>query len=254
MKEGGCGKFTDKPCTGVRTDKLARHEASVCHGNNAALYREWKARECTGQSVIQVAQKSNELSVDEGAFSDSLRCLYWLVQNEVPHTTLFSSLRDFCILLGNTTLPELDKAKNLNYRSKQVIAEMVKAIGQSLEKQLVCEVAKSHYYSLTLDEATDISVLKQLAVSIQYVDQCGKVQVKFLKIMELSSGTADIITEAIIEYLSKSSLDLSKLAGIATDGASVMVGSQSGVTIRLKAVVPRHGAKYIGTCTYTQVC
>ena len=27
-----------------------------------------------------------------------------------------SSLRDFCILLGNTTLPELDKAKNLNYQ------------------------------------------------------------------------------------------------------------------------------------------
>ena len=43
---------------------------------------------------------------------------------------------------------------------------MVKAIGQSLEKQLLCEVAELPYYSLTLDEATDISVAKQLAVSM----------------------------------------------------------------------------------------
>ena len=174
----------------------------------------------------------------------SLRCMYWLGKYEVPYTTLFSPLLELGITLGNASLPLLNKAKNLNYRSEQTKAEMLAAIGKSLEEELLNEVAKSPYFSIVFDEATDISTSKQLGISVQYINvnntKCN-IEVKFLKLLELSKGTANIICDAILQYLSKTApktLNLEKLAGGATDGAAVMIGSQTGVVTRIKHVVP----------------
>ncbi|KAI6651871.1 Zinc finger protein [Oopsacas minuta] len=89
-----------------------------------------------------------------------------------------------------------------------------------------------HYY---------ISVTKQLGISIQYLDNNSVVRTRNLKLLEIIHGTADVITEAVISYLASKApvtLDISKLAGGATDGASVMVGCEHGVVTRIKQVVP----------------
>ena len=57
----------------------------------------------------------------------------------------------------------------MKYKSEQSMAEMVEAIGVSLEEQFLCEVQASPYYSIIIDEATDISVTKQLGLCIQYL-------------------------------------------------------------------------------------
>lgn len=78
---------------------------------------------------------------------------------EMAHTTNFSDLQDFCIQLGNNTLPCLLKGKNLNNRSEQRMAEMVVAIGESLEQEILHHAQQSPYFSVIIDEATDIIVL-----------------------------------------------------------------------------------------------
>ena len=64
---------------------------------------------------------------------------------------------------------------------------------------------------------------------------------KYLKLMELSKGMADVITDAIMDYLTSKApvvLVIQKMAGGACDGASVMLGVHNGVVSRLKAKVP----------------
>ena len=64
---------------------------------------------------------------------------------------------------------------------------------------------------------------------------------KYLKLTELFKGTADVITDAIVDYLTSKApvvLDIQKMAGGACDGASVMLGVHNGVVSRLKAKVP----------------
>ena len=147
--------------------------------------------------------QSNTLTVDEDAFCDSMKCMYWLAKHEVPNS-LFSPILDLCVILGNDTLPMLDKAKNLNYRSEQIKAEILTCIGSSLEEQLLEKVARSSYYSIVIDESTDITVHKQLGICVQYIDHHSAcVQVEFLKLLELSQGTADIICDTVIKYLSE---------------------------------------------------
>ena len=67
--------------------------------------------------------------VDEKAFMDGLRCMYYLNKREIAHTTNFASLKELCMLLGNDSLPLLRTGANVNYNSEQAMAEMVEAIG-----------------------------------------------------------------------------------------------------------------------------
>ena len=195
-------------------------------------------RAATSTTVVDVGRIAAVTTVDENAFMDALRCMYFLMKREIAHTTNFEELQSLCILLGNKTLPTLQKAKNLNYLSKQTMGEMVAAIGFALEAEILDKVRSSKYFSIIIDEATDISVTKSLGLCVQYIDSEAAVKVKALKLMEIKQGTADAITESIFDYLSTSSLDQSKLAGGASDGASVMTGPINGVVARIKVKVP----------------
>lgn len=79
-------------------------------------------------------------------------------------------------------------------------------------------MAHSPHFSIVFDEATDISTNKQLGISVQYninTTNCN-IEVKFLKLLELSTGTADVICEAILQYLSKTApkiINLQKMTG-----------------------------------------
>ena len=146
--------------------------------------------------------------------------------------------------LENETLPVLKKSGNTNYEFKQTMGEIDEAIGLTLE-EILREVRDSPSYSVTLDEATDISVTKQLGICIQYLDSNAIVRVRILKLLEITQGTAALLTDALMSYLTSTApvtLNISKLAGGATNGASVMVGRESGVVtkIRHSAYVHRH--------------
>ena len=55
---------------------------------------------------------------------------------------------------------------------------------------------------------------------------------------QLDIANSDSIREQVVKLLVEKSLDVSKLAGIATDGASVMVGCRAGVVQQMKALSP----------------
>ncbi len=95
--------------------------------------------------------------------------MYFLNKHEIAHTTTFKGLKDLCELLGNDTLKRLHKAKNLNYESEMTMNEMVRAIGIAMEEEILSEAKASPYSSVILDEATDISVTKQLGLCIHTI-------------------------------------------------------------------------------------
>ena len=60
----------------------------------------------------------------------------------------------------------------------------------------------------------------------------------FVDIQDIFDGTANTIVEAIRAFMAKRFLDIDKLKGFATDGASVMVGRHTGVATQLKQCSP----------------
>lgn len=121
--------FVSLPFIGNCSDKLLQHERCASHLESETSYKESCLRVATGTTIAQAVKEAAVITADETAFMDALRCMYFLLKREIAHTTNFSELQSLCILLGNTTLPRLRKAINLNYLSKQTMGEMVSAIG-----------------------------------------------------------------------------------------------------------------------------
>ena len=59
----------------------------------------------------------------------------------------------------------------------------------------------------------------------------------FLGLVELPGGTAPEIVDTVLKVFTAKSISLEKLCGVATDGASVMVGCRTGVTTRLNPFI-----------------
>ena len=74
-----------------------------------------------------------------------------------------------------------------------------------------------------IDESTDITVVKLLGVSIIYFSNIEKVVSTYLGLIELEACDAESIVNAIKTMLNYKELNISKLAAIGTDNASVMV-------------------------------
>lgn len=94
-------------------------------------------------------------------------------------------------------------------------------------------------YSLYLDESTDISVNKLLCICVKYRSQKhGKFVSTYLGLVNLLSADACGIADAIVTFLGEYGLDIKNMVGIATDGASVMVGKNHSVFSLLKEKQP----------------
>ena len=240
-------KFISQPYTGSRVDLLTKHSCTIVHEESTVAFRESQVRASRGRRIEDVIEESETLTVEGGTFCDAVVCtsMYFLVKREIAHTTNFGPLRDLCMTLGNDTMPQLEKAKNATFRSEQSMHEIVSAIGSVLECDLLSEVKRSPYFSLIVDEFTDISVHKQLALSIQYLSlETASVKTRYLKLLDMSgpgkspSVTGEVIAETVIRYLINNGLQLNKLAGASCDGAAVMLGKHQGAMVLIKQHVP----------------
>jgi len=105
--------------------------------------------------------------------------------------------------------------------------------------ELVGQVKGSGVFSVMLDESTDVSVHQNCVVYVRYLASIGgKVQpvTQFLGIRQLSLANAESIHSELISLIESFGFALDNLAGVSTDGASVMVGCKSGVVTRLRQV------------------
>ena len=203
------------------------------------MYQEQQSRLAHESTIDRVVQRANVQTVDKKAFSDALRCMYFLNKHEMAHTTNF---RHLCVLLGNTRMARLKHGANVNYESEMTMQEMVRAIGACLEEDILQQAKQSPYYATVFDKAMDISVHKPLSICIQYL---GTLKVHNLQLLEMLQHT-----DTLVHYITSSGLDLSHLAGGSSDGAAVMVGSKGGVMTRLKALVPLFiSTRHLGTRT-----
>jgi len=86
------------------------------------------------------------------------------------------------------------------------------------------------YYSLAVDESTDITSTSQLAIFIRGVTSTFDVYEELLELCPMKGQTrgSDLL-QCLLTCLSKQQLDLTKLIGIVTDGAPAMIGRENGM-------------------------
>ena len=146
---------------------------------------------------------------------------------------------DHSMLLMPSIFPDSKIAAHLSMHRTKCTGLIKNLIGPCLLQELLNDVGES-FYSLIIDESTDISQEKLLAVCIRYFSKSNcKIISSFLGLVILKGEcTSDVIGNGIVEMLQKYKLSLKKLIGIGVDGCSTMVGTNHSVSAYFKKIVP----------------
>jgi hypothetical protein len=86
---------------------------------------------------------------------------------------------------------------------------MQSSMSQWLQQEQLAAVAKSPFFGLSVDEATDVSTTKQLIVFIRYLKRVGHSMVpvtEFLAMVEVDDGTAAGLHIAVKKLLNEHKL------------------------------------------------
>ena len=106
-----------------------------------------------------------------------------------------------------------------------------------VDEELGKPLEKRSFFSLMVDESTDIATTQTLIIYVRFVSN-GEVTTLFVELAKLAGGTTEQIVDSLLEVMETRHLPMEKLFGIATDGASVMTGTRSGVKTRMKGRNP----------------
>ena len=116
-------------------------------------------------------------------------------------------------------------------------------LGCAVKENVVKRAKTAGCFGLLVDDVSDRSVMEQMITFIQfYDDDSSEVTVEFLSVDNLlekhDSANATAMFQTIQSNLHACTLSTDKLIGLATDGASVMVGKKNGLAAKLKDVNP----------------
>ena len=134
---------------------------------------------------------------------------------------------------------KISQVKHFSHRSQGSVREIYLTLGDTVKQNLLKRARNAKSFGMLMDEVTDKSVSSQLITFIQFWDnESSSMTTMFLSsqnvLEDFSSCNSEAIPELVKKELSTSGLDISKLMGLSTDGASVMVGKASGVAAKLR--------------------
>ena len=120
--------------------------------------------------------------------------------------------------------------------SPQTCTRRCEQISADLSAQLRTCLAASPYFSLAIDESTDISDTSQLLIFIRFFDVIIKCVREDLLCMKSLTGrtTGQDICDAVYEACDSFGLNWQHLTSITTDGAPSMVGRKTGFLVLLR--------------------
>ena len=98
--------------------------------------------------------------------------------------------------------------------------------------QVVQNIREANMYSILIDKSTDLSVSKHLVVFVRLVDCDFVPHTYFLKNVTVKDpqSTANVLYKSLKEALTEEKIDMGKIYGFGSDGASVMVGKLHSVS------------------------
>lgn len=126
-------------------------------------------------------------------------------------------------------------------KSAQLVYDVM---APSFEKQLLTDIKNTSSlsgnaatFSLIIDESTDITTEKLLAIAIKFYSvHDNTVKTKFLCSVNLSSETAENIFNSLCKSLRELNLNIENILGFAADTTNVMFGRNNSVVAKIKSV------------------
>lgn len=221
IKQGKKCTYCNIGITGGRKH-LERHNNSESH----------KEVMNTAKKTISIKNftKENKDPVQELTKKLEISLSLFVAEHNLPFTVL-----DHLNLLLKSNIPDSKIVKKICINRKK---------GQKVIKHLIAEenldeirqLTQNQYYSLVLDESTDITTSKSMAIIIRvYNKKCWD---KFLGLIPVIDCTAQSLFDKLTDFLQIKSIPLENMLAFTADNCSVMMGQFNGVQAKLKEKIP----------------
>lgn len=207
--------------------KIAKHLTTAYHQSAEALTSKDQTK-ADVDSLLYEGMKKHEAATEK-----VFRTAYMVAKENMPYIS-------FPKLIDLQTLNKCDTGIILH--SETTCKDIINFVAVSMRQKICSQIiTQSSKLSVLIDESTTVSGKSCLIIHISYLlDDMPTIM--FLDIVELAKADADTITSTLTDALSKHGFDLDYLKQnmicFACDGASVMLGSNSGVGTQLKKLVP----------------
>lgn len=220
-------EFSDKTgsfCTvcqhGIEGSKyhLDRHASTLAHKRN---YQKVK-----GVPKIKSCIEKDKTSPVEN------KIVMFLVQHNISFNSLDHLTKLIKSVAIKENLSEINKLKCSRTKATKIVVDR---FGPKQQAGLV-EKLKKVKFSILIDETTDVSSTKSLAVMVRYFE--NGVKTSFLCLIDVPQATADVIFELIKKKLADWEIPMTNVIGFGADNAAVMIGIRNGVYAKFKSELP----------------
>ncbi|XP_068118264.1 general transcription factor II-I repeat domain-containing protein 2-like [Hyperolius riggenbachi] len=147
-----------------------------------------------------------------------------------------------CLLsVAKEVCPEKTDLFNTVSLSAPTITRRIEEMGDNLHQHLQKSSKNLCYFSLALDESTDVRDSAQLLIFIRGTNSQFEVTEELAALQSIKgTTTGEDIYEKVCQTVTDLELDWGKLASVTTDGAPSMVGSVKGVVARINQEMDKH--------------
>ncbi|CAF4657931.1 unnamed protein product [Rotaria socialis] len=130
------------------------------------------------------------------------------------------------------------KKEEIQFTDYKIQNELIDLMSKQVLNRILREIQQAKYFSIMIDETTDISKLEQVSLVVRYTDDQFKVHERFMGFARTTEMTGEALFNLLLEWLKKLNLDVKNIVAQLYDGASAMRGEYKGVPARLKQIAP----------------
>lgn len=156
--------------------------------------------------------------------------------NFLAHHNVSFQIIDHLVPVLKECFPDSDILRDCNL-GRTKTTNVIKNVIAEEQSQGLIEILRNQYFSILIDESTDISVNKLLCVLAKYVDKhTGKCVTRLLELITVDGKNcdADHLYNAFKICLNKKNIPVNNIIGLASDNANVMLGKNNSFMTRLK--------------------
>lgn len=146
-----------------------------------------------------------------------------MIQNSVNNEGNFRELLKFRIDSGDNILKNhlQNCPKNASFISKTTQNDLIDCCASVILHKIVNVIKESKYFSILIDETSDISTSEQLVLCIRYVFH-DKVQEDFLKLVIVENTSGLNLSKIILHQLDELGLNIKYLRGQGYGGGAII--------------------------------
>ena len=126
---------------------------------------------------------------------------------------------------------------------------MLKLMAHTILRSITARILENRWFSIIVDETTDVSVKEQVSISLRYVEKNFEIQEDVLGFYETGKTDAASLVAIVEDVLLRLNLDIGNCRGQCYDGAANMAGRFSGVQARIRAKCEK--ALYVHCCAHS---